>query len=95
MHEDDAAYPQPESECCVPPPSVIEFDEKGNVVQGFGGPGPEHQWGSGATGGAPSDSPNQTSSQKVPRGYDPTYTAKNPKPPRINLEPRNYDCVTS
>ena len=36
-HEDDAAYPMPESECCMPPPAVIEFDQEGNVVQGWGG----------------------------------------------------------
>ncbi len=39
-HEDDASYAMPESQCCMPPPSVIEFDQEGNVVQGWGGPGP-------------------------------------------------------
>ena len=37
-HEDDAAYDVPESECCVPAPAVIEFDQLGNVVQAWGGP---------------------------------------------------------
>lgn len=93
-HEDDASYPVPESECCVPPPSVVEFDAQGNVVQGFGGPGPEYEWRGGGT-GEPTDSTNQTSSQKTPRGYDATYNAKSPKPPRVNLEPRPYHWVTS
>lgn len=93
MHEDDAAYPTPESECCVPPPAIIEFDEKGTVVQGFGGPGPEYQWaGSGGTGGG-ADSTNQGSPQAVPRGWDPTYKASAPTAPRVNLEPRPYHWV--
>lgn len=93
-HEDDAAYPIPESECCVPPPSIVEFDAQGNVVQGFGGPGPDFEWKGGGTGEA-TDSTNQGSPQKVPRGYDPTYTAKDPHPPRVNLEPRPYHWVNS
>ena len=92
-HENDAAYPEPESECCVPPPAVVEFDTAGTVLQGFGGPGPEYDWaGSGMSGGG-GEGTNQTSTQKVPRGYDPTYTAKAPAPPRINLEPRPYHWV--
>ena len=43
-HEDDAAYPLPESECCVPAPSVIVFDQSGDVVQSWGGPGAEYEW---------------------------------------------------
>ena len=27
-----------QEECCVPAPAVIEFDQQGNVVQGWGGP---------------------------------------------------------
>ena len=91
-HEDDAAYAQPESECCVPPPAIVEFDAAGNVLQGFGGPGPEFEWAGGGTGAA-ADSTNQGSPQKVPKGYDPTYNAKAPAPPRINLEPRPYHWV--
>jgi hypothetical protein len=30
--------------CCVPAPSVIEFDPEGNVVQAWGGPGQGYQW---------------------------------------------------
>ena len=37
-HEDDAAYEVAQSECCVPAPAVIEFDQAGNVVQAWGGP---------------------------------------------------------
>ena len=37
-HEDDAAFDTPESECCVPAPAVIEFDQAGSVVQAWGGP---------------------------------------------------------
>ena len=84
-HEDDASYPMPESECCQVPPSVIEFDPTGNVVQGWGGPGPEHTWAKSEAG----------SPQSVPRGYDATYNAKSPQPPRINLEPRTYHWVNS
>jgi hypothetical protein len=92
-HEDDAAYPQPESECCVPPPSIVEFDAMGNVLQGFGGPGPEFEWANGGMGSG--NSTNQGSPQQVPRGYDPTYSAKAPAPPTINLEPRPYHWVRS
>ena len=31
--------------CCVPAPPVIEFDQDGKVVQGWGGDGPDHKWG--------------------------------------------------
>ena len=30
--------------CCRPAPPVIEFDQKGNVVQGWGGPGTGYEW---------------------------------------------------
>lgn len=39
--EAGAAQTPPISECCVPAPSVIEFDAEGNVVQAWGGPGTE------------------------------------------------------
>ena len=42
--EDDASYPIPESDCCVPAPAVIEFDQQGHVVQAWGGPGSEYEW---------------------------------------------------
>ena len=31
--------------CCVPAPPVIEFDQEGRVVQGWGGDGPGYKWG--------------------------------------------------
>ena len=31
--------------CCVPAPPVIEFDQSGKVVQGWGGDGPNYKWG--------------------------------------------------
>jgi DNA-binding beta-propeller fold protein YncE len=34
----------PTSECCVPAPPVIEFDQEGRVVQSWGGPGPGYEW---------------------------------------------------
>ena len=36
--EAGAVQDPPLSECCVPAPSVIEFDQEGNVVQAWGGP---------------------------------------------------------
>jgi DNA-binding beta-propeller fold protein YncE len=90
-HEDDAAYTIPESQCCVPPPAIIEFDADGKVVRGFGGPGPEYQWGGSSTNAASSaSSTNQGSPQGVPQGYDPTYLASAPTPPTVNLTPRSF-----
>ena len=43
-HEDDAAYPIPESECCVPAPAVIVFNQAGDVIRSWGGPGTEYEW---------------------------------------------------
>jgi DNA-binding beta-propeller fold protein YncE len=34
----------PTSECCVPAPPVIEFDQDGRVVQSWGGPGQGYEW---------------------------------------------------
>ena len=31
--------------CCVPAPPVIEFDQAGKVVRGWGGDGPDYKWG--------------------------------------------------
>ncbi len=39
--EAGAVQDPPISECCVPAPSVIEFNREGNVVQAWGGPGSE------------------------------------------------------
>jgi NHL repeat len=35
----------PNVKCCVPAPPVIEFDQAGKVVQGWGGDGPSYKWG--------------------------------------------------
>ncbi len=32
------------SKCCIPAPSIIEFDPEGNVVQAWGGPGEGYEW---------------------------------------------------
>ncbi len=42
--EGGAAQDPPISECCVPAPSVIEFDPEGNLVQAWGGPDSGEQW---------------------------------------------------
>jgi len=42
--EAGAVQTPPLSECCVPAPSVIEFDPEGNVVQAWGGPGSDQPW---------------------------------------------------
>ena len=34
----------PNVKCCKPAPSVIEFDQDGNVVQAWGGPGDGYNW---------------------------------------------------
>ena len=42
--ERGAAVDPPTSECCVPAPAVIEFDQEGDVVQAWGGPGEGYEW---------------------------------------------------
>jgi DNA-binding beta-propeller fold protein YncE len=34
----------PASECCVPAPPVLEFDQEGNLVKAWGGPGQGYEW---------------------------------------------------
>jgi len=34
----------PNVKCCKPAPSVVEFDQDGNVVQAWGGPGEGYNW---------------------------------------------------
>ncbi len=48
--ERGAAADPPTSECCVPAPAVIEFDQEGNVVQAWGGPGDGYEWPNGEHG---------------------------------------------
>jgi DNA-binding beta-propeller fold protein YncE len=31
-------------DCCVPAPAVLEFDNTGNLVQGWGGPAKDYEW---------------------------------------------------
>jgi DNA-binding beta-propeller fold protein YncE len=42
--ERGASMTPPTSDCCVPAPPVIEFDQEGNVVQAWGGPGEGYTW---------------------------------------------------
>jgi DNA-binding beta-propeller fold protein YncE len=39
-----AALNPPQGDCCVPAPPVLEFDAAGNLIQGWGGPGPGYEW---------------------------------------------------
>jgi DNA-binding beta-propeller fold protein YncE len=42
--EQGATLSPPRSECCVPAPPVMEFDNAGNLLQAWGGPGPGYDW---------------------------------------------------
>ena len=44
LTEDEAGATTGRSNCCFPAPPVIEFDQAGNFVQGWGGPGPGFDW---------------------------------------------------
>src|SRR5437867_2505371 len=35
-HDKYAASDPPKADCCIPPPPILEFDQSGNVVQGWG-----------------------------------------------------------
>lgn len=39
-----AAQNPPRSECCVPAPPVLEFDQQGNLLKSWGGPGAGYDW---------------------------------------------------
>jgi hypothetical protein len=39
-----AALNPPQADCCVPAPPILEFDAAGNLIQGWGGPGPGYEW---------------------------------------------------
>jgi hypothetical protein len=39
-----AAQKPPTAECCIPAPSVLEFDKQGNVLKSWGGPGYVPDW---------------------------------------------------
>ena len=42
--EKGATLNPPRSICCVPAPPVIEFDQAGNVLKAWGGPGQGYEW---------------------------------------------------
>jgi len=42
--ENYAAQKPPAADCCVPPPFVMEFDQNGRFLKGWGGPGPGYEW---------------------------------------------------
>jgi len=43
-HEMDAAAKPPIARCCVPAPPVLEFDQAGNLLRHWGGPGEGYDW---------------------------------------------------
>jgi DNA-binding beta-propeller fold protein YncE len=42
--EKGATLNPPRSKCCVPAPSVLEFDVDGNLLRAWGGPGEGYDW---------------------------------------------------
>jgi DNA-binding beta-propeller fold protein YncE len=42
--EKGATLDPPRNKCCAPAPPVIEFDQEGNLVQAWGGPGDGYDW---------------------------------------------------
>ena len=42
--ERGAALSPPQSKCCVPAPSVLEFDGAGNMLRAWGGPSAGYEW---------------------------------------------------
>ena len=42
--EKAAALNPPQAECCIPAPSVLEFDTNGKFIQAWGGPGQGYEW---------------------------------------------------
>ena len=42
--EDYAAQKPAAADCCVPPAFVQEFDQTGNALRSWGGPGPGYEW---------------------------------------------------
>ena len=42
--ENYAAQKPPVADCCVPPPFVMEFDQNGKFLKGWGGPGSGYEW---------------------------------------------------
>jgi len=42
--EKSAAKSPREARCCIPAPPILEFDQNGNLVRAFGGPGQGYEW---------------------------------------------------
>ena len=42
--EKAASLDPPRTKCCVPAPPVLEFDQDGNLVKAWGGPGEGYDW---------------------------------------------------
>ncbi len=42
--ESGAAFNPPTSECCIPAPSLVQFDSQGNLLKSWGGPGYLPDW---------------------------------------------------
>ncbi len=42
--EQHAATNPPQAECCTPAPPVLEFDQAGNLLRHWGGPGEGYDW---------------------------------------------------
>src|SRR5450631_3974936 len=38
------AKPTPAAECCTPAPPILEFDQEGNLLASWGGPGQGYDW---------------------------------------------------
>src|SRR5438094_3480169 len=44
MGEVHATTNPPISQCCAPAPPVLQFDQEGNLISSWGGPGPGYDW---------------------------------------------------
>ena len=42
--EKAATFNPPRTKCCVPAPPVMEFDQEGNLLRAWGGPGQGYDW---------------------------------------------------
>ena len=39
-----AAQDPPTGECCIPAPNILQFDQEGNLLSSWGGPGDGYDW---------------------------------------------------
>jgi mannose-6-phosphate isomerase-like protein (cupin superfamily) len=44
LHDNEKALDLKVGECCTAAPPVLEFDQAGNLVRSWGGPGPGYEW---------------------------------------------------